>query len=75
MTPLIIKDQFGIIQNLHMSPIPQTSFLVGTFFATSYNKTALEVLFQPVIYKVVTFLYFETTCLVFLYIQLIHSHK
>ena len=24
-----------------MSPIPQTSFLVGTFFAVSYSKTAL----------------------------------
>ena len=24
-----IKDQFGIIQNLQMSPIPLTSFLVG----------------------------------------------
>ena len=41
VTLLIIKDQFGIIQNLHMSPIPQTSFLVGTFFAASYSKTAL----------------------------------
>ena len=30
------------IQNLQMSPIPQTSFLVGTFFAASYSKTALE---------------------------------
>ena len=39
---LIIKDQFGIIQHLQMSPIPQTSFLVGTFFAVSYSKTALE---------------------------------
>ena len=29
-----------------MSPIPQTSFLVGTFFAASYSKTAL-VIFQP----------------------------
>ena len=42
MTTLIIKSQFGIIQNLQMSPIPQTSFLVGTFFATSYSKTALK---------------------------------
>ena len=41
VTPLIIKDQFCIIQNLHMSPIPQTSFLVGTFFAASCSKTAL----------------------------------
>ena len=40
--PLIIKDQFGIIQNLHMNPIPQTSFLFGTLFAASYSKTALE---------------------------------
>ena len=32
VTPLIIKNQFGIIQNLQMSPVTQTSFLVGTFF-------------------------------------------
>ena len=35
------KAQFGIVQNLQMSPIPQTSLLVGTFFAVSYSKTAL----------------------------------
>ena len=40
---VIIKDQFGTIQNLYMSPIPQTSFLVGTFFAASYSKTAVDV--------------------------------
>ena len=38
---VIIKDQFGNIQNLQTSPIPQTNFLVGTFFAASYSKTAL----------------------------------
>ena len=38
----MIKDQFGIIQNLQTSPIPQTSFLAGTFFATSFSKAALE---------------------------------
>ena len=38
---MLIKDQFGIIQNLQTSPIPQTSFLVGTFFAASYSKMAL----------------------------------
>ena len=27
---IIIKDQFGFIQILQTSPIPQTSFLVGT---------------------------------------------
>ena len=27
-----MKDQIGIIQNLHVSPILQTSFCVGTFF-------------------------------------------
>ena len=37
VTPLII----GIIQNLQTSPIPQTSFLPWTFFATSYSKIAL----------------------------------
>ena len=41
MTPLIIMDQFGIIQNLHMSRIPQTSFLVGAFFTAFYGKKAL----------------------------------
>ena len=35
-------DQFGIVQNLQTSPIPQTIFLVGTFFAISYSKKALE---------------------------------
>ena len=39
---MLILDQFGIIQNLQMSPIPQTSFLVGTFFVASYSKTALD---------------------------------
>ena len=38
---MLIQDQFGIIQNLPTSPIPQTSFLVRTFFAASYSKTAL----------------------------------
>ena len=38
---MLIYGQFGIIQNLQMSPIPQTSFLVGTFFAVSYSKPAL----------------------------------
>ena len=36
-----MRDQFGIIQDLHLFPIPQTSFLAGTFFAVSYGKTAL----------------------------------
>ena len=31
-----------LIQNLQTSLIPQTCFLVGTFFATSYCKAALE---------------------------------
>ena len=35
-----MKVQIDIIQNIQMSPILQTSFLVGTFFAVSYNKTA-----------------------------------
>ena len=29
---MLIKDQFGIIQNLQMAPIHETSFLVWTFF-------------------------------------------
>ena len=39
---MLIYDQFVIIQNLQTSPIPQTSFLVWTFFTTSSNKMALE---------------------------------
>ena len=39
---MLIKDQFGITQNLQTSPIPQTNFLVGTFFDASYSKTALD---------------------------------
>ena len=39
---MLILDQFGIIQNPKTYPISQTSFLVGTFFATSYSKTALN---------------------------------
>ena len=38
---MLIQDHFGIIQNLQTSPIPQTSFLAGTFFDVSYSKTAL----------------------------------
>ena len=41
---MLISDQFGIIQNLQTSPMPQTSFLVGTVFAETYSKTALGVL-------------------------------
>ena len=29
---MLIQDQFDIIQDLQMSPIPKTSFLVGTIF-------------------------------------------
>ena len=29
---MLIVDQFGIIQNLQTLTIPQTSFMVGTFF-------------------------------------------
>ena len=38
---MIIKDQFGIIQNLQTSTILQT-FLSRDFFATSYSKVALD---------------------------------
>ena len=40
---MLIQDQFGIIHNLEASQISQTSFLVGTFFASSYNKIALVI--------------------------------
>jgi hypothetical protein len=38
---MLIKDQFGIKKTLQVSPIPQTSFLVGNFFPVSYSKLAL----------------------------------
>ena len=38
---MLIYVQFGIIYNLQMSPIPQTSFLVWTFLEVSYSKPAL----------------------------------
>ena len=40
----IIYNQFGIIQVLQRSPIPQTSNWSGTFFAVSYSKPALEII-------------------------------
>ena len=40
---MLIKEHFVIIHNLQTSPIPQTSFLVETFFATSCCKTALGI--------------------------------
>ena len=36
-----IYNQFGIIQVLWRSPIPETSNWSGTFFAFSYSKPAL----------------------------------
>ena len=54
MSPLILKDQFGIIQNLHISPIPKKKFLVGTSFAASYSKTALAV-FTKALAGVITY--------------------
>ena len=39
---MLIQDQFGIIQNIQTSPIPQTSFLVGTFFVASYSNIAVN---------------------------------
>ena len=38
---MLTLDQFCIIQNIQTSPVLQTSFLVGTFFAVSYSKPAL----------------------------------
>ena len=67
-------NQFGIIQVLQRSPIPQISYWSGTFFAASYSKPALKfglVLFhlrkkkyvsvpaQTCIYGLVLFHYFS----------------
>ena len=38
---MLIWDQFGIIENFQMSPIPKISLLIGTIFAVSYSKPAL----------------------------------
>ena len=40
-TITLTYNQFGIIQVLQSSPIPQTSNWSGTFFAISYSKPAL----------------------------------
>ena len=48
---MLIQDQFGIIQNLQTTPIPQTSFLVRTFFAASYSKTAIRLDLGQVRYR------------------------
>ena len=39
---MLLSDQFGIIQNLQTFPTPQSSFLVGTFFAASYTALVLN---------------------------------
>ena len=48
---MLISDQFGIFQNLQTSPIPHTSFLVGTFCcrfiqqggSTSFNNNLKKI--------------------------------
>ena len=55
----LILNDIGIIQNLQMPPIPQTSFLPWTFFAASHTKIALELPFE--ILKV------DYTCLVLIF--------
>ena len=42
---MLIQDQFGIIHNLQISPILQTSNWSRTFFAISYSKPALVLIF------------------------------
>ena len=44
--PVIIKDQFGTIQNIQRVLIFQTSNWSGTIFAVSYSKPALVFTFQ-----------------------------
>ena len=46
---MLIKDQFGIIQNLQTSTILQT-FLSRDFFVTSYSKAALDLFHAKGIY-------------------------
>ena len=41
---MFIQDQFGVIQNLQMSPIAQTSFLVGTFLLPFLTANRLQLL-------------------------------
>ena len=40
---MLIKDQFGIIQNFQTSPIPQTSFLPKTLVALYYSNTTQSI--------------------------------
>ena len=54
---MLILNQFGIIQNLQTSPIPQTSFFVGTFFDVSYSKTALAPVLLPALPNCIKMVY------------------
>ena len=38
---MLTYSQFGIIQNIQRSLISQTSFLIGTIFATSYSGSSV----------------------------------
>ena len=44
---MFIYGQFGIVQNLQMTPIAQTSFLVGTFFYRFLQQTGSSLLSIP----------------------------
>ena len=51
MSKGVTDAQFGIIQNLQTTNIPQTSSLLGLFFTISYSKmalTSLNILFSMV---------------------------
>ena len=48
---MLIYVQFGVIQNYQTFPIPQTSFLTGTFFANSYSKAALTTRYVSYLWK------------------------
>ena len=39
---IVLGQKSNIIQNIQKSTIPKTSFLVATFSAVSYSKTALD---------------------------------
>ena len=44
---MLIQEKLGIIQNLQTSPIPQTSFLVGTFFCRFLQQDSSKKIKQP----------------------------
>ena len=77
--PLIVQNQFDIIQNLQMFPILQTSFLPQTFFATYYSKTALLAILNrkdSIFRKLhIALKYYFQYCRCYICFQIVSTHR